>query len=290
MLNGFRPSPGPLGSVRDDSRGPSARAPPLLPLVRLLLPEPRALEVDDLPDLYDSDEKHLLRAGFVVTADGGIAFDGGSRALQTPSDEAVFHALRAVTDAVVVGAGTARAEGYGPVRPRPGGQDWRTRHGRSPTPPLVLVSRSLDLDPADRCFSGRTRAVVVTCEAAPLDARRAVAEVADVVVAGDADVDLPAAVGALHERGLGRLLCEGGPHLLTSLLQAGLVDELCLTLTPLLVGTAPHLLTASLPEPVRLELRHLVDGGDGALLARYAVRSAAASGRSRSSDASVPPS
>jgi len=240
--------------------------------VRLLLPAPRDLEVEDLLDLYDSGEDRCLRAGFVVTTDGGIAFDGGSRALQTPSDEVAFHALRAVTDAVVVGAGTARGEGYGPVRPRPGGQAWRARHGRSLAPPLVLVSRSLELDPADRCFGGSTRAVVVTCAAAPAAARRAVAQVADVVVAGEHDVDLPAALDALHDRGLARLLCEGGPHLLTSLLTAGLVDELCLTLTPLLVGTAPTLLTTALPEPVRLELRHLVDGGDGALLARYAVR------------------
>lgn len=239
--------------------------------MRLLLPAPRDLEVDDLLDLYDPGEDPCLRAGFVVTTDGGIAFDGSSRVLQTPSDEAAFHALRAVTDAVVVGAGTARAEGYGPVRPRPGGQAWRRQHGRSAAPPLVLVSRSLELEPADRCFGGSARAVVVTCDAAPPDARRAVAEVADVVVAGDDDVDLPAAIAALHDRGLVRLLCEGGPHLLTSLLEAGLVDELCLTLAPLLVGTAPSLLTQALPEPVRLELRHLVDGGDGALLARYAV-------------------
>ena len=238
--------------------------------MRLLLPEARDLGVDDLLDLYDPGEAPLLRAGFVVTTDGGIALDGGSRALQTATDQAVFHALRAVADAVVVGAGTARTEDYGPVRPRPAGQAWRAARGLAPAPPLVLVSRSLDLDPASRAFGGQSRTVVLTCAAAPAAARQALARVADVVVAGDADVDLRVAVSALHERGLSRLLCEGGPRLLTDLLRAGLVDELCLTLTPLLLGAAPGLLTAPLPAPVHLELRHLVDGGE-ALLARYAV-------------------
>ena len=244
--------------------------------MRLLLPEPRALGSDDLHDdlhdLYDSGDGPCLRAGFVLSTDGGVAWDGGSRPLQTPADEAVFHALRAVSDAVVVGAGTARAEGYGPVRPRPAGRAWRQAHGLAPQPPLVLVSRALDLDPADRCFTGP--ALVVTCAATDPGRRAALGEVADVLVCGEDEVDLPAAVAALHDRGLVRLLCEGGPALLTGLLGAGLVDELCLTLTPLLLGTAPTLLTRALPAPVRLDLRHLVDGGDGVLLARYGVTGA----------------
>lgn len=241
--------------------------------MRLLLPEARPLDTDDLHDLYDPGANACLQAGFVLTTDGGIAYDGGSRPLQSPADEAVFHALRAVSDAVVVGAGTARSERYGPVRPRPAGAAWRGQHAREALPPLVIVSRSLDLDPAARCFQGP--AVVVTCESAGRGRKDRLAEVADVVVAGVDRVDLPAAVSALHERGLTRLLCEGGPRLLTDLLQAGLVDELCLTFTPLLVGTAPQLLTASLTPPRRLELRHLVDGDGGVLLARYLVRPAA---------------
>ena len=240
--------------------------------MRLLLPAARPLGVDDLHDLYDPGEHPCLRGGFVITTDGGIAYDGDSRALQSPTDEAVFHALRAVADAVVVGAGTARSERYGPVRPRPAGQAWRERHGRDAALPLVIVSRALDLDPAARCF--QDPAVVVTCEAADAARRDLLAGVADVLVAGDEQIDLPAAVAALHDRGLTRLLCEGGPRLLTGLLQAGLVDELCLTLTPLLLGSAPHLLTEGLACPRRLELRHLIDGDDGVLLARYAIAAA----------------
>ena len=237
--------------------------------MRLLLPDERPLEPDDLHDLYDTGDEPCLRAGFVLSADGGVAHDGGSRPLQTPADEAVFHALRAVADAVVVGAGTARTEGYGPVRPRAGGRAWRARRGLAEAPTLVLVSRSLDLDPADRCFQGSS--LVVTSAASDPDRRARLAEVTEVIVAGDEHVDLQLAVRVLHERGLTRLLCEGGPSLLAAMLRQGLLDELCLTLTPLLLGTSPQLLSEPLPAPRRLDLLSLVDGGQSVLLARYAL-------------------
>ena len=233
--------------------------------MRLLLPESRALAADDLLDLYDPGDAPSVRAGFVLSTDGGIAHDGTSRGLQTPPDESVFHALRAVADAVLVGAGTARSEDYGTVRPRPGGAAWRARRGLPPQPPLVLVSRSLDLDASARCFAGP--AVVVTCAAAPGRDR-----FPDVVVAGEQEVDLADALRQLAARGLTRVLCEGGPQLLTAALAAGLVDELCLTHTPLLLGAPPPLLTAPLEPPVGLDLAHLVDGGDGVLLGRWRVR------------------
>jgi riboflavin biosynthesis pyrimidine reductase len=154
------------------------------------------------------------------------------------------------------------------------GRQWRSTHGRRASPTLVLVSRSLDLDPGDACFTGP--AVVITCGTADPARRAALEAVTDVVVAGDDDVDLPAAVRALHERGLRRLLCEGGPTLLTALLTAGLVDELCLTTAPVLLGTAPTLLVQALPAPLDLQLVHLVDGGDGSLLTRWRVASRAA--------------
>jgi riboflavin biosynthesis pyrimidine reductase len=230
-----------------------------------LLPSARPLAAGDLLDLYDPGDAPLLRAGFVLTTDGGIAHDGTSRALQSPADEAVFHALRAVADAVVVGAGTARAEDYGPVRPRPDGRAWRAGRGLPEQPPLVVVSRSLALDPTARFLAGPS--IVITCRSAPGRDR-----FPDVVVAGDDEVDLTDALRQLRERGLTRLLCEGGPHLLTGLLRHGLVDELCLTHSPLLVGPAPTLLTQAQDRPVRLDLRSLVDGGDGVLLARYALQ------------------
>ena len=235
--------------------------------MRLLLPEVRELDDDALLELYGAQHPGL-RAGFVLSADGAAAWSGSSRGLQTPADVAVFHALRGVCDALVVGAGTARSEGYGPVRPRPPAAAWRAARALPPRPPLVLVSRSLQLDaPTWRAVP----AVVVTCAAADAGRRAALEQVTDVLVAGERDVDLPAAVAGLAERGLRRLLCEGGPTLLTALLAAGLVDELCLSTTPLLVGRAPTLLASGLDQPVPLRLRHLVDGGDGSLLTRYSV-------------------
>jgi riboflavin biosynthesis pyrimidine reductase len=231
--------------------------------VRLLTPGD---EVASLEDLYAAPGP-LLRAGFVHAVDGVIALDGTSAALGSPADKAAFRALRAVCDAVLVGAGTARAEDYGPVLLSETGTAWRAERQLS-RPPLVLVSRSLDLDPGARCFTGDTRPLVLTCaDATP---PRGLADVADLVVAGGPSVDLRAGLDALRARGLSHLLCEGGPGLLTDLLRLGLVDELCLTSAPLLAGEGPRLVGA-LDEPVRLAPVHLLDGGDGVLLGRYRV-------------------
>lgn len=238
--------------------------------MRQLLPHERPLDPDDLHELYQPGAEPGVRGGFVLSTDGGIAWDGGSRPLQTPADEAAFHALRAVSDAVVVGAGTVRAEDYGPVRPRPAGRLWREQNGLPAAPTLVVVSRSLDLDPGARCFT--TGSLVVTCAASDPQRRARLAAVTDVVVAGDDEVDLVTALDALHARGLTRLLCEGGPALLTAFAQQDLLDELCLTLTPLLLGRSPQLLSEPLAAPRRLDLVSLVDGDDGVLLARYALR------------------
>lgn len=219
--------------------------------MRLLLPEVRDLGPEDLYDLYDGPGAYL-RAGFVSSVDGVVAVGGRSEPLGNPADKAVFRALRTVADAVVVGAGTVRNEDYGPVRLQPAALAWRDSHGRSPEVPLVVVSRSGDLG------SGRVLA-------------------GSVLVAGPAPEgveslpsDPEAMVAALHERGLTRLLCEGGPSLLTTLLAAGLVDELCLTTSPIVAGEGPHLV-GGLPHPVDLELASLVYDHPGVLLGRWSV-------------------
>lgn len=234
-----------------------------------LLPGRRTLSNDDLLDRYDAGGAASLRAGFVLAVDGAVAVDGTSLGLSTAGDRAVFRALRGVSDAVVVGAGTVRAENYGPVRLREPARRWRAAHGRTGAVPLVVVSRALDLDPAARWASGG-RPLVITCAAAPSDRRRALDKVADVLVHGDDDVDLPAAVADLRNRGLTALLCEGGPRLLAALLRDDLVDELCLTVSPALAG-GPPMLPVALPQPRPLRLLGVIDAGDGALLCRWAV-------------------
>ncbi len=221
----------------------------------------------DLLDLYDPPARSV-RGGMVLSADGSATSGGSSLPLSTDADKQGFRTLRAVCDVVLVGAGTARAEDYGPVPLREPTRAWRRGHGRSERPPLALVSRSLGLDPAMRCFTGEVRSLVVTCAAAPADRRAALAEVADVVVAGEDRVDLEAALAQLAERGLGRVLCEGGPSLLGDLAAAGLLDELCMTLSPLLAGSGPGLLATALPRPLPLHLLHVLEE-DGSLLLRY---------------------
>lgn len=226
--------------------------------MKLLLPEVRDVTADDLPDLYDVDGPSL-RAGFVLSADGVIAVDGASGPLSSDADKAVFRTLRTVSDAVILGAGTARAESYGPINHRPAAAAWRAAHGRSPETPLVVVSRSGRIPTDARFLSGPVIVAVPAGVAVP--------QLGAEVVRTVDPVEL---VAALHERGLTRLLCEGGPSLLTSLLRAGVVDELCLTTAPLGVGEGPHLL-GGLAAPQDLRLVSLIHDDPGVLLARWAV-------------------
>lgn len=228
---------------------------------------------DDAPDLLElyGDSTGYLRAGFVTSLDGAVAVGGVSAPLSGTADRAVFRALRAVCDVVLVGAGTARAEDYAGVRVAPAAAPWRAARGLSPVPLVAVVSRTLRLDPARRVFAGVVRPLVVTCEAAPADRRAELSEVADVLVAGRDEVDLREARGLLADRGLTRVLCEGGPTLLQACLRSGVLDELCTTLAPLLVGGGAGLLPTALAGTVPLRLVHLLAGDDGSLAARWAI-------------------
>jgi 5-amino-6-(5-phosphoribosylamino)uracil reductase len=220
-------------------------------------------DVTDLEDFYPPPAARHPRLNYVPRHPGAIAVFGRSKGLQSPADLRVFRTLRNVADAVLVGAGTARHEAYGPVRITPEGQAWRARTGRSPDVPLVVVSTSggAGLD-ADRLAPGT---LVLTCEAgAGTDVPF------EQLVHGDDTVDLEAGLTDLAERGLTRLVCEGGPTLFTSLLSRGLVDELCLTVSPLLVGPAPHLLAATPEPPPALRLLSLLREED-VLLSRWSV-------------------
>jgi riboflavin biosynthesis pyrimidine reductase len=231
----------------------------------------------DLRALYATDgPEPRLRANFVTSLDGAVEVDGRSRGLSGDADRAVFALMRKVADAVMVGAGTARHEGYGPVRVDEATAKWRAETGRPEQPTLVLVSASLDLDPGARAFAeAPVRPIVLTHDAAPTDRRAALAAVADVVSCGQSVVDLALGLAELHRRGLCHILCEGGPHLFGALLAADLVDELCLTISPLLVGAGPGRIVAGgrRDEPGAMRLVHLISA-EGMLLSRYARRDA----------------
>lgn len=221
-------------------------------------------------DAYAADATDLLRVNFVTSADGAVELEGFSAGLSGPADKQVFGILRMLCDALLVGAGTLRHEGYDALRLDERRRTWRAAHGLHPYPTMVILSRSLTLDPAWDLFAGApVRPVVLTCASSPAERREALARVADVVVAGDREVDLATAVGLLRERGLRHLLSEGGPHVLGALTAAGLVDELCLTVSPLLTGAGAGRITAGPPSPPRsMSLRHALHA-DGTLLLRY---------------------
>jgi riboflavin biosynthesis pyrimidine reductase len=229
-----------------------------------------ALDEADLIDLYRPAGAGL-RVNFVTSADGAVEVEGYSAGLQTPADQTVFHLLRMFAHGLLVGAGTLRHERYGPVRLDGKRRAWRAEHGLHPYPRLVVVSRRLDLDPTHPALvDAPVRPAVVTCATSPPDRRTALAAVADVLVHGHDEVDLAGALTELRTTGLAHLLSEGGPHLLGALTAADLVDELCLTVTPLLAGAGAGRITAGPGSPARgLTLAHALCA-EGTLLLRYA--------------------
>lgn len=212
----------------------------------------------ELARVYEYPEKSWLRANMVASADGAATLAGRSGGLSSPADRRLFWMLRGLADVVLVGAGTARAENYRPTKSAESWGPLGLRSGRPAVPPLALVSRSLDFDPAAPFLVDAppdARTIVITCASAPASRQAALSSVADVIVAGDTLVNLKEAVGALRDRGLGRILCEGGPHLLGQLATAGLLDELCLTLAPVLAGPGPLGIVSGTPFPGPLPLR-----------------------------------
>jgi riboflavin biosynthesis pyrimidine reductase len=199
--------------------------------------------VADLARLYaypGQPSAPWVRANMVASVDGAATLAGRSGGLSGGADRLIFNLLRGLADVILVGAGTVRAEGYGPAHPDEAADLWADlRAGRPARPAIAVVTRRLDLDPAAPLLTGApadARTIVLTTSAAPADRRAAIAATADVVVAGDGAVDLRAAVAALAARGYRRILAEGGPRLLGAITGSGLLDELCLTVSPLLAG------------------------------------------------------
>ncbi|WP_433307754.1 pyrimidine reductase family protein [Actinoplanes sp. CA-030573] len=227
--------------------------------------------VDELVALYPRNPEPTLRVNFIASADGAVSVDGLSAGLQGPGDKRIFDSLRMVCDALIVGAGTVKKENYDALRLTPSARAWRINSDLPEFPLMVVVSRSLDLDPGQLVFSDAPiRPIVLTHRGAP--AAR-ISEVADVIAVGDGEVDLAAGIAALHERGATQLLSEGGPALFGSMIAADLVTELCLTVSPLLVGGGPGRIATGTPAPARkMALRHILSLED-MLFLRYARRS-----------------
>jgi len=224
---------------------------------------------DGLVSLYPRNAEPTLRVNFIASLDGAATVDGLSGGLHGPGDKEIFDSLRMVCDALIVAAGTVRAENYDALRLTPPARAWRLAHGLPEFPLMVVVSRSLDLDLDQLIFSDApVPPIVLTHAAAPVARLAGVAEV--IAVGGDGEVDLAAGVAALRARGAAQLLCEGGPSLLGAMIGADLVTELCLTVSPHLVGGGPGRIAAGAPGPSReMSLRHVLTLGD-MLFLRYA--------------------
>lgn len=209
-----------------------------------------------------------VRFNFVSSIDGSGTHDGLSGGLSGAADKRHFELLRRVADVVLVGAGTVRAEGYGPMLVSDASAKWRSRHGMFEHPVFAIVSGSLDLDPRSRIFSeAPVKPIVVTTARAT--GLAAMAAVADVVVAGEERVDIAEALRGIRSHGHSQVLCEGGPSLFGSFIAADQVDELCLTLEPSLeAGDGPRIAHGATADPRGMHLGHVLRSGD-TLLLRY---------------------
>jgi riboflavin biosynthesis pyrimidine reductase len=203
-----------------------------------------------------------------------VEVGGRARRLSNPPDRRVLQLGSDLADVLLVGASTAMIEDFRGVHPDEDTLRRRRRHGLPDVPPTAVVTTGRTL-PADApvITEAQVPSIVITCRSAPEDKLEAWAEAgAELLVTGADAVDLDAAVRALVDRGLGGIDCEGGPHLFGSLIEAGLVDELRLTVSPLLVsGTADRIATGTDIEPVGLELASVLAEGD-VMLTRYLVR------------------
>lgn len=224
--------------------------PEIAPYARRMQPDD-ALDDAEIERLYayPASTRPWLRTNFVATLDGAAyAGDGRSGSLGGDVDTRVFHVLRSLADVVVVGAGTARTEGYGPT-----------------DVPIAVVSRSLDV-PEQLLVPGQ---LVITTADAPADRLEQLREIVDVIAVGDGRVDWDAVLDELDARGWHHVLCEGGPSLHGELVALDLVDEVCLTVAPVLsAGDAPRIAHGADAVDRPMKLGHSLAVGD-VLLTRW---------------------
>lgn len=221
----------------------------------------------DLEAIYAYPEgltRPWVQVNFVASADGAVEIDATSAGLSHAADREVFLLGRDLCDVVLVGSGTARAENYRGVRASAKRVERRRRLGLADVPPIAVVTRTADLDPASPLFTDTHVPPIVittaTADTTGLDA--------EVIRVGD----LSEALEKLADRGLCRIDCEGGPGLFAGLIAADLVDQLCLTVAPLLAGGGAGRIAAGPPSaPRRMELASILTEEDYTFL-RYRRR------------------
>ena len=243
-------------------------------LVDQLLPMTDAPVDDDaLVRLYEFPpdlDRPWVKVNFISSADGAVTVGGKSGGMANPNDKKIFALARTLADVVLVGASTVLIEGYHGIKPD--SVPRRVELGRTPVPPIAVVTRQSSVPPDSPVVTDTlVPTIIFTAESAPAERKSALTDAgADVVVAGDDDVDLTAVLAELERRGLRRVSCEGGPRLFGSLTVADLVDELDMSLAPLLAaGNAGRISTGPLPDqPQRMRLASVLHA-DSLLMLRY---------------------
>ncbi|WP_063057271.1 pyrimidine reductase family protein [Nocardia salmonicida] len=232
----------------------------------------RELGDDELIQLYQGPRSGpWVRANFVQSVDGAIALGETSSGLTTPLDQRILKLLRLLSDVVLVGASTIRAEDYIGVRFSDAGVARRRAWGMTDAPPLAVVSGRADLDPNSRLLTDTlVPPIILTTRSASAAAKSNLkAAGATVLELGDTSIESGAIIEALADLGLRQIICEGGPTLAGQLATDHVLDELCLTTVPIILGgpagRVMHGRLTSLP----VQCQHIIVDQDGAQIARW---------------------
>jgi riboflavin biosynthesis pyrimidine reductase len=211
-------------------------------------------------------------ANMVSSLGGSAAIGGRVAELSTAPDAELVTSMRSLADVVLVGAQTIRAEGYGSLGLSSERSAARLAAGRPGTPSLAVVSRSLALDWSSSAFTAASpgsKTMILTCASADSSRLERARQVADVIIAGHDRVEPERGVRCLAELGHRIVLCEGGPTWLGEMAAAGQIDELCLTIAPMLGGDPLPIAVSPPGAPLRhFSLRHVMHAGD-TLFLRY---------------------
>jgi riboflavin biosynthesis pyrimidine reductase len=235
--------------------------------------------IDDgrLADLYDYPEdlqSCWVRGNMIASLDGGATDDGKAGGLAGAGDRALFKLMRHAADVILVGAATVRIENYSGAQLSVAARQERQRRGQAEVPPIAVITRSGNIDPSARLFT-RTEVppLILTTSRFHDDTHRRLGSVAEVI---DASGQVPDSVDAatvlklLADRGLYRVLTEGGPLFLGTLIEDGLLDELCLTIAPIMVGGGAKRIVSGLGNVhAKMRRAHLLTDDDGYLYSRY---------------------
>ncbi len=215
-----------------------------------------------------------IRANFIASLDGAATVGGTTGKLGGPGDRALFNLLRALADVIVVGAGTVRTESYSGARLTVAERQHRQARGQSEVPQLAIVTQSGRLDRAMPVFTHtEVRPLVLTCTAVADATRQRLSGLAEVIDCSGNDpgrVDIHTVAAEAASRGLFRVLTEGGPTLLSAFIEADLLDELCLTVAPYVVGGfGTRIATGSGQVLTRMRCAHVLSDDCGYLYTRY---------------------